>query len=58
MLNFNVCVGGGGGGGGQGGYFYVVVFNFIFFEYRAKHQIIFLPNKQNLEEYFIDNIYI
>ena len=48
-----VCVWGGGGGGGGGkGLFYVVVFNAIFFEFRARHQIIFLSNKQNLEEYF------
>ena len=56
MLNFSVCVcvGGGGGGGGGGGsrvLFWVVVFN-AFFDFRAKHQIVFLPNKQNLEEYF------
>ena len=24
----------------------------FFFEFRAKYQIIFLPNQQNLEEYF------
>ena len=47
-----------GGGGGSGGLFVVVVvvvvvFNgFFFFEFRAKQQIVFLPNKQNLEEYF------
>ena len=51
MLNFSVCVG--GGGGGQEAIFVavVVVFN-AFFEFRAKHQIVFLPNKHNLEEYF------
>ena len=57
MLNFNmgvcVCVCVGGGGGGAGGYFYVNAFcNAIFFEFRVKHQTSFLPNKQNLEEYF------
>ena len=52
MLNFNMCVCGGGGGGvGAGGYFYDVVL-MLFFEFRVEHQIIFLPNKQNLEEYF------
>ena len=50
MLKFSVCGAGGGGGGGMG-LFFVVVFN-AFFEFKAKHQIIFLPNKQNLEEYF------
>ena len=47
MLNFSVCV----GGGGQGGNISVVVLN-AFFEFRAKNQIVVLPNKQNLEEYF------
>ena len=58
MLNFNVFGGGGGRGqvwgagvGGRG-LFLCCCFNAIFFELRAKHQIIFLPNKQNLEEYF------
>ena len=37
----------------EGGCFDVVVFcNAIFFEVRAKTQIIFLPNKWNLEKYF------
>ena len=53
MLKFSVC--GAGGGGGRGLFFVVVVFN-VSFEFKAKHHIIFLPNKQNLEEYFIDNI--
>ena len=52
MLNFNICVCG-GGGEGAGGYFYVVVlYNANFFEFKVKHQISFLPNKQNLKEYF------
>ena len=59
MLNFNVCgcvcvcvCVGGGGGGGQGAIFMCVFFMLFFFEFRAKHQIIFLTNNQNLEEYF------
>ena len=56
MLNFNVCVSvcvcvGGGGGGGRG-LSLCCFFNPIAFEFRANHQIIFLPNKKNLEEYF------
>ena len=51
MLNFSMCVG--GGGGGRWLFFFVVVVAFnAFFEFRAKHKIVFLPNKQNLEEYF------
>ena len=50
-----VCVCGGGGGAG-GAIFHVVVL-MLFFEFRAKHQIIFLPSNKNLEEYFIDNIF-
>ena len=49
-----MCVwggGGGGGGGGAGGYFYVVVL-MLFFRIQSLHQVNFLPNKQNLEEYF------
>ena len=45
-----VCVGG-GGGGGKGAILWVFC-NAIFFEFRAKHQIIFFLNKQNWEEYF------
>ena len=37
--------------GGQEAIF-MLLFLMLFFEFRAKHQIIFLPNKQNLEEYF------
>ena len=44
----SVCV---CGGGETGGYFYVAVL-MLFFEFRAKNQIILLTNKQNLEEYF------
>ena len=46
MLDFNlwVCV--------WGGRYFCVLFKCYFFEFRAKHQIIFLPNKQNLEEKF------
>ena len=51
MLNI-VCV---GQGEGAGGYF-LLLFLMLFFEFKAKYQIIFLPNKQNLEEYPIDNI--
>ena len=56
-----VCVCGGGGFRGLFFFFFfvvvvvvvvVVVFNGVFFEFRAKQQIVFLPNKQNLEEYF------
>ena len=61
MLNFSVCVCG-GGGGGQGANFVfvvvaaavvvVVVLNAFSNSELAKHQIVLLPNKQNLEEYF------
>ena len=37
---------------GATGLFLCCCFNAIFFEFSAIHQIIFLPNKQNLEEYF------
>ena len=43
-----VCVWGGGGGG----HFLLLLFLMFFFEFRAKRQIVFLANKQNLEEYF------
>ena len=45
------------GWGGVGAIIYVFVFNAILFEFRAEHQIIFLPNKQNLKNVFIDNIF-
>ena len=35
----------------------MLLFLMLFFEFRAKHQITFMPNKQNLEEYCIDNIF-
>ena len=34
------------------GWLFYAFFNVLFFLFRAKHQIIFLPNKQNLEENF------
>ena len=52
MLNFSVCVCVGGGGGGGRWVLFLLLFLLLFFEFRAKHQIVFLPNKQNLEEYF------
>ena len=42
----------------EGGYFYAFNFcNDFFFQFRAKQQITFLPNKQNWKNIFIDNIY-
>ena len=49
-----MCVcGGGGGGGGQEAFFYVdVLYNAIFSNSELNTKVSFLPNKQNLEEYF------
>ena len=48
MLNFNLCC----VCFQKGAIFMLLFFVILFFEFRAKHEIILLPNKQNLEEYF------
>ena len=53
MLNyFNMCVCGGGGGGGLEAIFMLLFYIMLFFRIQSLHQISFLPNKHNLEEYF------
>ena len=56
MLNFSVCVGGGGVGVGRG-LFFVVVFN-AFFEFKAKHQIIFLANQTEFGRIFLSTTFL
>ena len=46
------------GGDGDRGLFSVVVFNAIYFKFRAKHQIIFLPNKQNFGRIFSSTTFL
>ena len=54
MLIFTLCVC--EGGGGAGGYFYVVVFNAIFFEFRA-NMTFSCQTDRIWKNFFIDNIF-